>query len=115
MGAIGFDYTNSPLEEFTNAKTTAFCPFIDNDKLCKLIRSKKGVDIIHRYYPTGLSEPNGIYHWVQLEDFTNVQCCLLTRELVKNFEMCEKYFTKCPKYKEQMECQTSTKKKRSKS
>ncbi|MDD4247666.1 MAG: hypothetical protein PHT13_00935 [Methanosarcina sp.] len=100
IGAIGDDFNGHDLSEFTNSGATIFCPFIHNEKLGAVICSKSGVGIIHRSYPTGAVELNNKrYHWVQLQDFSNVQFCKLQREPVKNFEQCEKHFKACPVYK----------------
>jgi hypothetical protein len=89
--------------EYTNSGATIFCPFIHNEKLGAVICSKSGVGIIHMSYPTGAELPGDKrYHWVQLQDFTNVQFCKLQRGPTNAFETCEKYFKDCPLYKREV-------------
>lgn len=108
--AVGEDFSGKPIEEYTNAKNTAFCPFLDHLKLAKTITSKNGLGIIHRSYPTGHEKiENKRYHWVQLQTFQNAQFCKLQRDpIISQGErdithlMCEKRFTECLVYKQEM-------------
>jgi hypothetical protein len=116
--AIGKDWTGHPIEKFTNEGADAFCPYIDNKRLAKVICSKHGEGIIHREYPTSVFYPPGVtapehfditkvnlqnrhYHWAQIDGFKSVQFCRFQRDGVsKDSDLCEKYFTTCPVYKE---------------
>jgi len=96
--AIGDDYTDKDPAEYTNINTQGFCPFIDDNRLGKVILSKKGEGIIHRECVAS----NGIdrfYHYVQLQDFRPVQFCKLQRDPETDIEKCERGFKKCEFYK----------------
>jgi hypothetical protein len=116
--AVGPDFTGQDITEYTNEGSDAFCPFIDNKRLGKMICSKHGEGIIHRSYPTSAFYPPGVawpkkfdvskcnqknrhYHWVQLENFQSVQICKFQRDPVtRSNDVCEKHFLKCPVYLE---------------
>jgi hypothetical protein len=108
---IGKDFTGHPIEEFTNMGSSCFCPFIDNNKLAKVILSKKGEGIVHRDVPTRLpidfdptkcNPKNRTYHWVQIE-FKPFQCCKFQRDPMlidgEKRDLCQYDFKKCPIYK----------------
>ena len=86
--AVAEDYTLKDPAEYTNINSTAFCPYIKH--------TARGH--MHRQYSTGMPEPNYRYHWWQLKNFTSVQFCKLQRDPEKDFEKCEKFFTKCEFY-----------------
>ena len=96
--AIGEDYTDKDPAEYTNINAVGFCPHIDNNnRLQKVILSKKGDGIIHRKSVAS----NGVdrfYHYVQLQDFKPVQFCKFQRDPDADIEKCERFFTKCPAY-----------------
>lgn len=102
QGAIGDNWNGHDLSEFTNIAADKFCPYIDNEKLAAVICSKEGIGIIHRSYATGLEGTSSYYHWVQLQDFTNIQFCKLQRGPTNAFETCEKHFKDCPLYKREV-------------
>lgn len=114
---VGKDWSESPIEEFTNEGATVFCPYIDNKKLAKLICSKKGEGIIHRDVYTKVPGPvgpvdfdtkfmedlnpkNKKYHWVQV-GFQSFQCCKYQKDLVSTEkDLCQYHFISCQIYKE---------------
>lgn len=112
LQVVGQDWTDHPIEEFTNEGSDMFCPFIDNKKLARLICSKHGEGVIHRdapaklpwgFDPTKDNNKNRHYHWVQI-GFNSYQCCKYDRDPVSTKEdLCEKYFKKCPIYKANIE------------
>lgn len=123
---IGADWTDHPIEEFTNEGATAFCPFIDNQKLAKLICSKKGTGIIHRdvyskiqaskkekddfdtKYAEDTNPKNRKYHWVQV-GFQSYQCCKFQRDPVTtDKDLCQYHFKECSVYKENTENKRKT-------
>ena len=95
--AIGDDYTGKDHMEYTNINTVGFCPFIDNNRLGKVILSKKGEGIIHRKCVAS-NGTDRFYHYAQLQDFKPVQFCKMQRDPETDIEKCEKFFTKCPAY-----------------
>ena len=98
--AIGEDYANHPISDHTNSGTGLFCPFLDHERLSKMIKSKRGEGIIHLTFPTGMEKPDSVFHYVQLLDFTSGVYCHNSKDLVQNFDKCIREFTKCKLYKE---------------
>lgn len=113
IAIVGTDFTERPINEFTNAGATKFCPFIDNEKLAQVILKARGVNTAHRDYPTSFNnnddweknnknKQNSHYHWAQI-GFKSVQFCQLQEEPVdRNNDLCEKHFKKCLQYQLKM-------------
>ena len=99
--AIGEDYTDKDPAEYTNINAVGFCPFIDNNRLQKIILSKNGDGIIHRKCVAS-NGTDRFYHYVQLQDFKPVQFCKFQRDPEADIEKCERFFTKCPAYLAEM-------------
>jgi hypothetical protein len=109
--AIGVDYEGHNITEYTNEGSDAFCPYIDNKKLAKVILAGHGEGDVHKDYPAKLhySEPgrdnitqmnqkNRHFHVVQLKNWSTVQFCKLQKDPERDFEKCEWGFRKCPVY-----------------